>query len=42
MNEPVFHLTERKDSFDLMLEMQLDHLLQNPVIVEILNLTYEG
>ena len=42
MTEPIFHMTERKDSLDIMLEMNMDKLLKNPVIVEVLNLVYEG
>jgi len=35
-------MTERKDSLDLMLEMDMSILLNNPVIIEVLNLVYEG
>ena len=42
MSEPIFHMTERKDSLDIMLEMNMDKMLKNPVIVEVLNLVYEG
>lgn len=42
MREPVFHLTEKKDSLDVMMEMNMDFLLKHPVIVEVLNLVYEG
>lgn len=35
-------MTERKDSLDIMLEMNMDKLLKHPVIVEVLNLVYEG
>jgi hypothetical protein len=35
-------MTEKKDSLDIMLEMNMNALLQNPVIVEVLNLVYEG
>jgi len=42
MREPIFHMTEKKDSLDIMLEMNMNVLLQNPVIVEVLNLVYEG
>ena len=42
MREPILHLTERKDSLDIMLEMKMENLLKHPVIVEILNLVYEG
>ena len=42
MREPIFHMTERKDSLDMMLEMRMEGLLNNPVIVEVLNLVNEG
>ena len=42
MSEPIFHMTERKDSLDIMLEMNMEQLLKHPVIVEVLNLAYEG
>jgi len=42
MREPILHMTERKDSLDLMLEMDLKPLLNNPVVIEVLNLVYEG
>ena len=35
-------MTERKDSLDIMLEMNMEKLLKNPVIVEVLNLVHEG
>ena len=42
MTEPIFHMTDRKDSLDIMLEMNMESLLKHPVIVEVLNLVYEG
>jgi hypothetical protein len=42
MTEPIFHMTEKKDCLDIMLEMKMERLLQNPVVVEVLNLVYEG
>ena len=42
MREPIFHMNERKDSLDIMLEMNMESLLNNPVIVEVLNLVNEG
>jgi hypothetical protein len=42
IREPVFHLTERKDSLDLMLEMNMKELLNHPVIIEVINLVNEG
>lgn len=42
MCEPVLHMSQRFDSLDIMLEMQMDKLLKNPVVVEVLNLVYEG
>jgi hypothetical protein len=35
-------MTEKRDSLDIMFEMNMERLLQNPVIVEVLNLVYEG
>jgi len=35
-------MTEKKDSLDIMLEMNMETLLKHPVIVEVLNLAYEG
>jgi len=35
-------MTERKDSLDIMYEMNMQELLQHPVIIELLNLVYEG
>jgi len=31
-----------KDSLDIMLEMNMEEILNHPVIVEVLNLVYEG
>jgi len=42
MSEPILHMTERKDSLDIMYEMSMQSLLQHPAIVEVLNLVYEG
>ena len=42
MSEPVLHMTERKDSLDIMFQMNMQELLQHPVVVEVLNLVYEG
>jgi len=42
LSEPVLHMTERKDSLDLMFEMGMQDLLSHPSIVEVLNLIYEG
>jgi hypothetical protein len=42
MSEPILHMTERKDSLDIMFEMNMQELLKNPVVVEVLNLVYEG
>jgi len=35
-------MTERKDCLDIMYEMNMQELLQHPVVVEVLNLVYEG
>lgn len=42
MVEPIFHMSERKDSLDMMLEMNMYELLKNPIIIEVLNMVYEG
>lgn len=42
MSEPILHMTEKKDSLDIMYEMNMQELLRNPVVVEVLNLVYEG
>jgi len=42
IREPIFHMTEIKDSLDLMLEMSMNDLLNNPVIIEVMNLVNEG
>mmetsp|Transcript_31434 Transcript_31434/g.48054 ORF Transcript_31434/g.48054 Transcript_31434/m.48054 type:complete len:143 (-) Transcript_31434:2171-2599(-) len=35
-------MSERKDSMDLMLEMDMFELINHPVIIEVINLIYEG
>ena len=42
MIEPVLHTSEKRDSLDLMHEMNVQELLAHPVIIEIINLIYEG
>lgn len=42
MSEPILHMTERKDSLDIMYEMNMQELLKHPVVVEVLNLVFEG
>jgi hypothetical protein len=42
MAEPILHTSEKKDSLDIMYEMNMQELLRNPVVVEVLNLVYEG
>ena len=42
MCEPILHTSEKKDSLDIMYEMNMQELLRNPVVVEVLNLVYEG
>lgn len=42
MSEPIIHMTEKKDCLDIMLEMDMQDLLKHPVVIEILNLVYEG
>ena len=42
MLEPIFHMTERKDSLDIMFEMKMESLLKHPVVVEVLIFVYGG
>ena len=42
MTEPVFNMAERKDSLDIMFQMNMHELLKHPVMIEVLNLVYEG
>lgn len=42
MSEPILHLSEHKDSLDIMYEMNMKEMLQHPVVVEVINLVYEG
>jgi len=42
MSEPILHTTERKDCLDIMYEMNMKELLQHPVVIELINLIYEG
>lgn len=42
IREPVFHLSDKKDTLDVMMEMNMGFILNHPVIVEVLNLVYEG
>jgi len=42
MREPIFDMETRMDALDIMLEMDMEVMIQNPVIVEVLNLVYEG
>lgn len=42
MSEPILHMSERKDSLDIMYEMNMQELLKHPVVIEVLNLVYEG
>jgi len=42
LREPILELGGEKDSFDLMQEMNMNSLLSHPVIIEVLNLVYEG
>ena len=42
MREPILAWDESKDSLDIILEMNMDKILDHPVLIEILNLIYEG
>ena len=35
-------MSEKKDSLDIMFEMNMQELLKHPVVIEVLNLVYEG
>lgn len=41
-SEPILDLSKKYDSFDIMVEMNMQELLTHQVIVEVLNLVYEG
>jgi len=42
MHEPILNFESSKDSLDLILEMDMEEILNHPIIVEVLNLVYEG
>ena len=42
MHEPVLNMSKSQDSLDIILEMDMEDILNHPVIVEVLNLVYEG
>ena len=42
MREPILNLGTKKDSLDIMLEMNMEDTLNHPLIIEVLNLVYEG
>ena len=42
MLEPLLDLKQRQDCLDLMLTMRMERILNHPVIIEVLNLVYEG
>ena len=42
MTEPVLSLKDKMDSLDMMYEMNMKDLLQHPMIVDVINLIYEG
>ena len=42
MFEPILNLKTQKDCLDLMLDMGMESLINHPVIIEVLNLVYEG
>ncbi len=42
LSEPILDLSKKYDCFDIMIEMNMQELLTHPVIVEVLNLVYEG
>jgi hypothetical protein len=42
MLEPILSLDKKKDSLDIMYEMNLHELLKIPVVIEVLDLVNEG
>mmetsp|Transcript_39720 Transcript_39720/g.60879 ORF Transcript_39720/g.60879 Transcript_39720/m.60879 type:complete len:263 (+) Transcript_39720:1387-2175(+) len=42
MREPILSRGTSMDSLDAMLEMNLESILEHPIVVEVLNLVYEG
>jgi len=42
MHEPILDMATQKDSLDIMLEMNMEEILNHPVVVEVLNLVNEG
>jgi hypothetical protein len=42
MREPVLHPSERQDSMDLMLLMNMEKLIQHKIVEEVLNLVFDG
>jgi len=42
MSEPILDLKKKEDSLDIMLQMNMSNVLNHPVIIEVLNLVYEG
>ena len=42
MMEPILHMQHKQDSLDIMYEMNMQELLQHPVVVEVLNYVKEG
>mmetsp|Transcript_30425 Transcript_30425/g.46606 ORF Transcript_30425/g.46606 Transcript_30425/m.46606 type:complete len:139 (+) Transcript_30425:100-516(+) len=42
MHEPILDMVSSKDSLDIMLEMDMEEILNHPVVVEVLNLVHEG
>lgn len=42
MSEPILSLGQEKDSLDVLLEMDMEEILNHPVIIEVINLSYEG
>jgi len=42
MSEPILSTGSQKDCLDLMYEMSLKELLQHPIVIDVVNLTYQG
>ena len=41
-SEPILSFVKKQDSFDLMVEMDINELLTHQVVVAVLNLIYDG
>ena len=42
MKEPVLMMTKSQDSLDLILEMDMEDILNHPIIIEVIDLAFDG